>query len=475
MQEEINLEIGVSEPRAVIKELYRYALSKSKKVIAVSDMYLPSDVLRRMLDNCGYTEISNIYVSCEEKSRKSDGALFRKVEKKEACCRGSFFHIGDNYQSDRLMSRQSGWKSLCVPSTLSYFVNSSPRTAYRFLDSNFKSAESRCLLGYVINYAENNHVSGLKFGKPLDIYTFADVYLFPLLYRISGFCAFNKEIQSLYGHIHFIARDGWLPIKAYEAIRKVCGNVCASSYLFGSRLFYYSSDEEILNRARQYYKDVLHTSDNRALVFDIGYNGSVSLGIQNAVHDSKLKVDKVYVWQHPLNATRDREQETRTFLLEGDFPSKGEGIYKDWLIFMECLLCPLVGSVTDVTKERDDYIPHYAEQNFSREMRDAITKMQEESLSVFTSYVNLLGNEYCECFQLPSDSPFLNLTYHYIERDDKRFNDFLDNIIFEDQFLKGKPISLGDMIRRYSQPDWIISIKVTISRILGNLSLRSCF
>ena len=59
------------------------ALALGKKVICVSDMYLPKDVIEKILEKNGYNELSNVYVSSELKITKAHKDLFKYVLEKE--------------------------------------------------------------------------------------------------------------------------------------------------------------------------------------------------------------------------------------------------------------------------------------------------------------------------------------------------------------------------------------------------------
>ena len=81
-------------------------------IICTSDMYLPSDVLRKMLKKAGFAGVSRIYVSCEQGAGKSDGSLYEKIRSKlEAGGKKSltFVHMGDNRVADLEKARAAGW------------------------------------------------------------------------------------------------------------------------------------------------------------------------------------------------------------------------------------------------------------------------------------------------------------------------------------------------------------------------------
>jgi len=67
--------------------------------VFISDMYLPSYVLVKMLEKIGYKD-PKVYVSCEMKAIKATGELFKKVE--EVTSKKIKKHYGDNYIADIL-------------------------------------------------------------------------------------------------------------------------------------------------------------------------------------------------------------------------------------------------------------------------------------------------------------------------------------------------------------------------------------
>ena len=98
MKLEIDIEIKLCVPRRDMLKIFNHVKQNKRKIILVSDMYLPSDVLSKMLAKCGYTGYDDIWVSCEKGARKDDGSmwdLFFNIY-------GGFrtIHVGDNPRSD---------------------------------------------------------------------------------------------------------------------------------------------------------------------------------------------------------------------------------------------------------------------------------------------------------------------------------------------------------------------------------------
>ena len=90
--------------RKTAKELYGLAKYLGKKVIAVSDMYLPEQTVKEILQNCGY-EMDEVFVSSERKTGKWSGNLYKYVQKTLALPKRSFLHIGDSLGSDVIQAK----------------------------------------------------------------------------------------------------------------------------------------------------------------------------------------------------------------------------------------------------------------------------------------------------------------------------------------------------------------------------------
>lgn len=93
-KEEIKAEYENCKANPYILDMYN---NEEADFIFISDMYLPSTVIRSMLEKCGYKD-PQVFVSCELRALKGDGKLFTKVE--EILGRKISKHIGDNYHAD---------------------------------------------------------------------------------------------------------------------------------------------------------------------------------------------------------------------------------------------------------------------------------------------------------------------------------------------------------------------------------------
>lgn len=98
---EIKTELENCKANPRILELYK---QNPSNYIFISDMYLPSTILKQMLERIGY-ENPQVFVSCEMKALKGDGGLFRKVQSLGYSIEK---HYGDNYVADIEGARKAG-------------------------------------------------------------------------------------------------------------------------------------------------------------------------------------------------------------------------------------------------------------------------------------------------------------------------------------------------------------------------------
>lgn len=111
-EEELKLERAVLRKNEKITKLYSTCISLDKRIIAVSDMYLPSSFLMDILKENGFEKIEKVYVSCELQKNKQSGEIFRAVQKELGDYR--FLHIGDSWKSDFINPRKNGWESIHI-------------------------------------------------------------------------------------------------------------------------------------------------------------------------------------------------------------------------------------------------------------------------------------------------------------------------------------------------------------------------
>ena len=101
---ECELEYQISIPRRTVVEAYNYAIDSGKRVLLLSDMYLPSSFLSRLLFKAGIQRWDQLHVSCEVGLRKDTGQLWDWLIDEEHLSENRLLHVGDNEQSDGQMA-----------------------------------------------------------------------------------------------------------------------------------------------------------------------------------------------------------------------------------------------------------------------------------------------------------------------------------------------------------------------------------
>lgn len=236
MQEEVKIETQLLTVREDVREIYQFALDQGKRIIAVSDMYLPTNVLREILRAKGYTGIERIYVSCEFKKRKDNGELYDFVlEAENVTDPSQIVHIGDNYQSDYRIPLDRGITAMHYPSIWDIMLSETSWWKNAFQHPCISEDPfTRLLYSFTFLSAYN---AGYRPGANTcfdTIENFVRLYLAPLLVSIALDMINDKTIQAEYQHIYFAARDGYLPMMVYQELGKST-NAITASYLYVSR------------------------------------------------------------------------------------------------------------------------------------------------------------------------------------------------------------------------------------------------
>ena len=94
---EIALETELCYANPYMLELFKLLRARNKKIVIVSDMYLPCDVIERILKKNGYEGYLKLYVSCEYGHNKTTGKLFSYVKRDFG---NNIIHVGDSMNAD---------------------------------------------------------------------------------------------------------------------------------------------------------------------------------------------------------------------------------------------------------------------------------------------------------------------------------------------------------------------------------------
>ena len=492
MQMEIDCEKQLIFRRQAGYELYMEAVKAKKKIIAISDMYLPEDVLRTILNKCGYTAIEKIYVSCNCKARKDDGELFSYVLKNEKRKPEQMMHIGDNKKSDIFEAEKKQIHTWYLSSPLENFKHYCKVINKKYYDNivHVQDGANRILLGFAINLCFDKQEKENIITKSY----LSHLFVFPLIFVIEYFLVNNKEINTQYDKIYFAARDGYLPKRVYDKFN--CEGKKETKYLYVSRSTYqytlfrdcgdrirntsmhgemsfgdYIDSVVFDDRSREnikknysqeqlqlkvnYNKDIcleLIKKDNNMISFFkqqtrnvMKYYGKIfgkedkiiifDCGYSGSIAEgikstlrSDIIIDKVYLWETKENQEKDAKYHTRTYPIF-------QNLHKIWLsAICETMLSSVEGSCLGIEQINGCLVPFLEEKGGVDESITIIKEIQKESIEIIKVFVDLLGG-YIDIFELNERDELLKAVLKIFDKLHLNNSGILDQILVTDGYM----------------------------------------
>lgn len=245
-KKECEYEIRFCKRRDTIHELYELALDMGKKVIFTSDMYLPEDVIVKILKENGYTEYTKLYLSSTVKKIKWTGDLYRHVFKDMGLEPGEMIHMGDNFESDYKRAKELGMNSIHIPKTIDVmtktnYTNNLAQPLIKSLPFWRDNAESirfmgiRCMMAVVANKLFDNPFKTFDHRTDFnsDPYLIGYYALGMYVYGVTKWIL--DETNDNYDKVSFMARDGYLILESYKIMKELYSNPAAEEYLYVSR------------------------------------------------------------------------------------------------------------------------------------------------------------------------------------------------------------------------------------------------
>ena len=110
---ETQLELSVLRVDPDFRSLLAHLHACGKRIILISDMYLPQKNMEMLLERQGLKPFfSRVFVSSEAGVTKNSGKLFDYVNRRVRRFGKKRIHVGDNYVSDCIRPREHGWDAL---------------------------------------------------------------------------------------------------------------------------------------------------------------------------------------------------------------------------------------------------------------------------------------------------------------------------------------------------------------------------
>jgi GT2 family glycosyltransferase/predicted HAD superfamily hydrolase len=108
---EIQMEKDALVANKEMLDIFLYAKSIGKRVVATSDMYLMADTLKEILEANGYVGFDYVYCSADEHKAKFNRELFELVAEREYVSYENILHIGDKDRDDGEYPKSFGIKT----------------------------------------------------------------------------------------------------------------------------------------------------------------------------------------------------------------------------------------------------------------------------------------------------------------------------------------------------------------------------
>lgn len=217
METELTYSFGIRETVNTI----HFLLDLGKRVILISDMYLPLPLIRKMLNRISpRLSALPIYLSSEQGVMKRTGNLFRHVLEKENLAPEELLHTGNDPWTDRQIPENLGIRT-------HVYTGSALLAPEKLMLIREESLYAQLMCGasrytrLTAHDTSDAYRTGATFSGPL-FYTCVR----PILERAAG---------TRNALIHFLARDGYILKIIADEILSICPLPVRTNYFYASR------------------------------------------------------------------------------------------------------------------------------------------------------------------------------------------------------------------------------------------------
>lgn len=186
-------------------EIWNALKAAGKKLIIVSDMYLPATVIKSILEKNGFAGAERIYISCEYGINKYEGRLYAKVKEDilKVSPDAKIVHVGDNPRSDLKQAKANGFDALLYP-------------AVNRMSLSYRPYDMSPIVGSTYRGIVNSHIyNGLE--------TYSMEYEYGFIYGglfVLGYCNYIHDyfVKEKPDKLLFLSRDGDILKKVYDML-----------------------------------------------------------------------------------------------------------------------------------------------------------------------------------------------------------------------------------------------------------------
>lgn len=234
---ELELEQRYCMARRTGRELYEFARDLGKRIIITSDMYLPKDIVEKILVSNGFCDYETLFLSSYVGLAKGSGSLFYYVCKKVSVRPRDMIHVDDN-RGVIAMAEKCGLKIGFLPRAgemldhygiLSKIFGKHVDYARRFTGIDVT-------LGLVANKFFDNPFVSFNDSSVFNCSPIMVGYLAlgPLMFDLVRWMA-DDTVARRIDSLVFLARDGYLPKRIFDKYQQALGLHIKTFYLPTSR------------------------------------------------------------------------------------------------------------------------------------------------------------------------------------------------------------------------------------------------
>lgn len=238
---ELSTELDLIQARPIGRKLFDEALRQNKKIILVSDMYLPDEFIEKLLHKCSFHAHHKLYVSASCKATKHSGDLYGAVLADQNIAAGELVHFGDNITSDIENARKQGIDAHHIPKAVDVFWRFAKNRKLWKRRSKKTELGMRLSLGLAVNQVfDTNIFDGAKRNSHFDgnPYILGFYAAGPWLLTLTKWIM-DEAISDGFNDIYFVARDGKLPLQTFNALKPFYPDGLKGHYLHSSREMIY--------------------------------------------------------------------------------------------------------------------------------------------------------------------------------------------------------------------------------------------
>lgn len=513
---EIEAEVDFCFRNKEIYDIYKYAVLKKKKIYIISDMYLPREIIEKILKKNGYCDYEKIYLSHEKHITKSSGELFNYFLEKESILANEVLHIGDNKHSDVKMAKKQGLNA--------YYYRESIRLDkhLRLNKLNINEKINCNVINRFLMYNDKmQDLKGYKVGYNL---------CGPLLFGYSKWLLENVKTRGI-RKILFLSRDGYILKKCLSIINE---DVIETEYVYVSRksvvgarleecctlkdimekykawprFFYFKyfldrigfsvnifgkeKDNSIFSRIftkekfmidkkiNDYFEQIIYTMQKQSkkqkaylydylkkyigeknlAIVDIGGNLTIQKNLQDFFYINKMDINVI---SFNLLLKIEEQKSAKAFLYAKDKNRYLENLIEPFYYFLEILLTAPHGSVIGYKNNENKVVPIFGEYDYENngkflEEKYIIENMQNGALD-FINDIKFLGMKYLDITPNIAINNFINFGISPTIKEAEKWGEFRFNadglsklIIIKS--LKHYIFNLKDLIHDFKISMW---------------------